>query len=67
MAIWLSRKLCAHADLDQAMRKAMDAIGMTAAVPGFQLDGFTGSQRERQLLDRIAQLEAQLQPTRILT
>ncbi|KAK9915143.1 hypothetical protein WJX75_005286 [Coccomyxa subellipsoidea] len=49
------------ADLDQAMRKAMDKIGMSAAIPGFQLDGLTGSQRERQLLNRIAELEAQLQ------
>lgn len=39
----------------------MDKIGMSAAIPGFQLDGLTGSQRERQLLNRIAELEAQLQ------
>ncbi|CAL8468529.1 g8069 [Coccomyxa elongata] len=52
------------ADLDRAMRKAMEKIGMEAAVPGFDLhEGQTGAQRERQLLQRIAQLEAQLQQT----
>lgn len=42
----------------------MEKIGMEAAVPGFDLhEAQTGAQRERQLLQRIAQLEAQLQQT----
>ncbi len=55
---------CFCADLDRAMRKGMEKIGMEAAVPGFDLhEAQAGSHRERQLLQRIAQLEAQLQQT----
>lgn len=49
-----------HADLDHAMRKAMQKIGMTATVPSFKQHV---SERGH-LLDRIAELEKQLQLAR---
>ncbi len=49
------------ADLLQATQKAMDRIGMTAQAPAIDAQALAQSDRERELLDRIAQLEAKLQ------
>jgi hypothetical protein len=39
----------------------MDRIGMTAQAPAIDAQALAQSDRERELLDRIAQLEAKLQ------
>ena len=49
------------ADLQQAMQKAMDRIGMTAQAPAADMQLMVQTDREQELLDRIAVLEAQLQ------
>ncbi len=48
------------ADLDQAMGQAMQKIGMSAAAPPLHAVELAATARERQLLQRIAALEAQL-------
>ena len=49
------------ADLQQATQKAMDRIGMTEQPPAIDAAALAQTYRERELLDRIASLEAQLQ------
>ena len=49
------------ADLQQAFQKAMSRIGMEAEAPAVDAEVLAQSDRERELLERIAQLEAKLQ------
>ena len=49
------------ADLQQAFQKAMSRIGMNAEAPAVDANILAQTDRERELLERIAQLEAQLQ------
>ena len=51
-------------DLSQAMGKAMDAIGMEHSAAHAAVSGPQRDVRERQLLDRIAELEQQLAAAR---
>ena len=49
------------ADLQQAFQKAMSRIGMEAEAPAVDAEVLAQTDRERELLERIAQLEAKLQ------
>ena len=49
------------ADLQQAMQKAMDRIGMTAHAPAADAQLMAQTDREQELLDRIDILESRLQ------
>lgn len=53
-----------HADLSQAMDKAMQAIGREVAADRSAVSAPQHSDRERQLLERIAELEQQLAAAR---
>ena len=50
-----------YADLQQAMQKAMDRIGMTAQARAADSQLMAQTDREQELLDRIEYLESQLQ------
>ena len=54
--------MCAFADLEQAFQKAMDLIGMEAPKQKrrFSTEQTAAASREQRLLQRIADLEAQL-------
>ncbi len=49
------------ADLQQAFQKAMSRIGMEAEAPAIDAEILAQTDREQELLDRIAELEAKLQ------
>ncbi|CAL5224631.1 g7348 [Coccomyxa viridis] len=48
-------------DLQQAFQKAMNRIGMEAKAPAIDAEVLAQTDREQELLDRIAELEAKLQ------
>ena len=54
-------KTVSCADLQQAMQKAMDRIGMTAQAPATDSQLTAQTDREQELLERIEVLEARLQ------
>ena len=49
-----------RADLEQAMAKGMQTIGMSAEAPSIEAVELGATDRERRLLQRIAALEQQL-------
>ena len=49
------------ADLQQACQKAMDRIDLDAEAPAIDAEMLAQTDRERELLEKITQLEAQLQ------
>ena len=59
--LWALRWDICCADLQQAFQKAMDRIGMNAESPAVDAQVLAQNDRERELLERIAELEAQLQ------
>jgi len=59
--MWASKWDICCADLQQAFQKAMDRIGMEAESPAVDAQVLAQTDRERELLERIAELEAQLQ------
>jgi len=59
--MWASKWDICCADLQQAFQKAMDRIGMEAESPAVNAQVLAQTDRERELLERIAELEAQLQ------